>query len=260
MKKSFLLYANYLQQIEMLDMAQRGELLTALLQYASGRPAEECCDGYNGVVMMAFSFIRAQIDRDADQYEKKCEKARESARKRWDANASKETGGNAKNANASKRMRTHPNVSESMPSHANAQNAMHNDNDNENDNEKEITHRVSNKEKANAHTKAQSLAGEKDNDVFTPPTPQEVEEYARECGNQIDAERFVNYYGSIGWKTGGNPITDWQAAARNWMHNQSPVKSKQPAPPGRQNFQNREIDYDGLLRMADFSRKSTASG
>jgi len=32
-----------------------------------------------------------------------------------------------------------------------------------------------------------------------------------------EAEKFFNYYESIGWKKGGNPIENWQAAAEGWM-------------------------------------------
>ena len=239
MKKSFLLYANYLQQIEMLSMEQRGELLTALLQYASGCPAEECCDGYDGMVRMAFSFIRAQIDRDTAEYEKKCNKLRENAKKRWEAAAEKKDSN--KNAKASKRMQLH----------TNAKNAMHNDNDY--DNEKENTHRVSIKENANAHTPSDPKSAGEDNDVFTPPTPDEVRTYAAEYGGQIDAERFVNYYQSINWMVGNNQITDWKAAARNWMNSQAPPRPKQGTIINRfQNFKQREVDYDAIV--ADLAR------
>ncbi|WP_412476167.1 transcriptional regulator [Flavobacterium sp. TBRC 19031] len=34
-----------------------------------------------------------------------------------------------------------------------------------------------------------------------------------------EAEKFFNYYESNGWLVGGkNPMVDWQAAAKNWMH------------------------------------------
>lgn len=51
---------------------------------------------------------------------------------------------------------------------------------------------------------------------FAPPSTQEVESYARENGLRVDAQRFVNYYTSIGWKVGKNPMKDWHAAVRTW--------------------------------------------
>ena len=35
--------------------------------------------------------------------------------------------------------------------------------------------------------------------------------------SEIEAEKFFNYYESIGWKKGKNPIENWQAAAESWM-------------------------------------------
>lgn len=62
---------------------------------------------------------------------------------------------------------------------------------------------------------------------FTPPTIQEVQEYCQEKGYTLEAERFVDYYTSIGWKVGKNPMKDWKAALRNWAKKEAP----QPAPP-----------------------------
>ena len=59
------------------------------------------------------------------------------------------------------------------------------------------------------------------------PTAQEVATYMQGqttlCPNasvaQAQAQRFINYYQSNGWKVGRHPMQDWQAAARNWLLN-----------------------------------------
>lgn len=51
---------------------------------------------------------------------------------------------------------------------------------------------------------------------FIPPTADEVRAYAKEKGFSIDAERFVNFYESKGWKVGSSPMKDWRASVRNW--------------------------------------------
>ena len=51
---------------------------------------------------------------------------------------------------------------------------------------------------------------------FKPPTIEEVRAYCQERGNNVDAERFVDYYTSNGWKVGKNPMKDWKAAVRTW--------------------------------------------
>ena len=51
---------------------------------------------------------------------------------------------------------------------------------------------------------------------FTPPSVDEVRAYCQERGNNVDAERFIDYYTSNGWKVGKNPMKDWKAAVRTW--------------------------------------------
>lgn len=51
---------------------------------------------------------------------------------------------------------------------------------------------------------------------FTPPSLDEVRAYCQERGNNVDAERFVDYYTSNGWHVGKNPMKDWKAAVRTW--------------------------------------------
>ena len=51
---------------------------------------------------------------------------------------------------------------------------------------------------------------------FTPPSVDEVAAYCRERGNAVDAQRFVDFYASKGWKVGNAGMKDWRAAVRNW--------------------------------------------
>ena len=54
---------------------------------------------------------------------------------------------------------------------------------------------------------------------FTPPALDEVKAYIAEKGYRVDAERWVAYYESNGWKVGRNPMKDWKAAVRTWATN-----------------------------------------
>jgi hypothetical protein len=49
--------------------------------------------------------------------------------------------------------------------------------------------------------------------TFVAPT---VEELKNEFPN-LDAQRFHDFYASKGWMVGKNKMTDWKAAARNWL-------------------------------------------
>ena len=51
---------------------------------------------------------------------------------------------------------------------------------------------------------------------FIKPTVEEVRAYCRERNNNVDAERFVDYYEANGWKVGKSSMKDWKATVRNW--------------------------------------------
>ena len=54
---------------------------------------------------------------------------------------------------------------------------------------------------------------------FKPPSVDEVRAYCRERKNMVDAEKFIDYYTSNGWKVGKNSMKDWKAAVRTWERN-----------------------------------------
>lgn len=49
-----------------------------------------------------------------------------------------------------------------------------------------------------------------------PPTVEEVAEYCRSRGNNIDAEEFVNYYDGCSWYRGKTKITNWKNVIITW--------------------------------------------
>ena len=54
---------------------------------------------------------------------------------------------------------------------------------------------------------------------FVPPSIDEVKAYCEERQNGLDAEHFVDYYTSKGWKVGKSPMKDWRSAVRTWERN-----------------------------------------
>lgn len=54
---------------------------------------------------------------------------------------------------------------------------------------------------------------------FTKPTIEEVVDYCNERNNDVDAEKFYDYYSSNGWKVGKNSMKDWKASVRTWEKN-----------------------------------------
>jgi len=68
---------------------------------------------------------------------------------------------------------------------------------------------------------------------FVPPTPEQVREYMDGRGERIDADAFVDYYASKGWRVGHQPMKDWQAAARGWYRRDRERNPEQPPPKPR---------------------------
>lgn len=60
---------------------------------------------------------------------------------------------------------------------------------------------------------------------FSEPTVEEVSAYCRERGNNIDPQRFVDYYTSNGWMVGKNKMKDWRAAVRNWVRRSKEISN-----------------------------------
>lgn len=53
------------------------------------------------------------------------------------------------------------------------------------------------------------------------PTTEEVRTYFQDNNfPELEAQKFFNYFSSVGWLVGGKiPMIDWQAAAQNWIIN-----------------------------------------
>lgn len=57
------------------------------------------------------------------------------------------------------------------------------------------------------------------NKRFKKPTLEEIKEYCKERNNNIDAQRFIDFYESKDWMIGKNKMKDWKAAIRTWEKN-----------------------------------------
>lgn len=85
---------------------------------------------------------------------------------------------------------------------------------------------------------------EKKKNIST-PTNDEVKSYfLQENFPELEANKFFNYFSSVGWLVGGKtPMVDWQAAANNWILNANKFTSLEP-PPDRAKHLNTGNDKD----------------
>lgn len=216
-KNSFIIYTEYMEHIEMLDMEQRGILMTALMCYQMEQELPEM----DGMTKMCFSFIKARVDRDNEAYQEKCRKNAENGAK----------GGRPKKANGFEEKRTVSEKANGFSENPTKPKKADTDTDIDTDIKEKVSPKGDTKKKSTQR--------------FSPPTVAQVKKFCDDHGYHLDAQRFVDYYTSNGWRVGRNKMKDWQAAARNWAKKNDTVVSGTKF----SNYQSeRRTDYDDIER------------
>lgn len=87
---------------------------------------------------------------------------------------------------------------------------------------------------------------------FKPPTIQEVKSYCEERKNNVDYQKFYEYYSIANWKDSkGNPVKNWkQKMIANWEKPISkPQEDKLPSYDSSRNTEMSQEDENELLRL-----------
>lgn len=233
MRDGFILHEKTMTQVALLDDAQAGELLKAMIAHYKGEEMDT-----SQIVSIVMVDAKERMDADTEAYERvsasRSEAGRAGAEARWGcqndgndmANDGKAMANDSKRiANDSKQMANDGvSVSVSVP--------------------------VSVDTKENSPTESKRKA-------FVPPTVEEVRAYCIERQNTVDAEQFVDFYASKGWKVGSQAMKDWKACVRTWEKRET---QKPAAPPGRKvnKFINFERNTDNDVYVA--ALKARAEG
>lgn len=128
-KNSFVFYNEWEEPLSMLDSADQGRVMMAMIHYQQGI-VDDLSD--SPAASMAFNFIKIAMDKDRAKWEETCSRRSDAGKKaadaRWEADAKRTNRikENAKNANRINRIKE------------NANDANDADNDNEYDNENDI--------------------------------------------------------------------------------------------------------------------------
>lgn len=200
-REYFCAYHSYIKQCKGLSDGELGRLFRALLEYsASGKVPE-----LNGRESVAFDFMSANIDRDAESYKDTCNRNRENVSKRYE------------------RIRANTTVYETYQ-------------EKEEEKEKE---ELLKKDISNEISKKSTRQKK-----FVPPTVEEVAAYCLERKNKVDAAYFVDHYTSNGWKVGKQNMKDWKAAVRTWEKNgyNQPSKKQDAVEPNDYSFDLEEYE------------------
>ena len=87
-KKGFLLYKSLYEPVKDLSQEEKGQLFDAIFYY---QIHSEEMPNMTPLVKMAFGFFKNQFNVDQEKYNTRCEKARESIKKRWNKTNEKDT-------------------------------------------------------------------------------------------------------------------------------------------------------------------------
>lgn len=183
MSDSFIIYTSYLKIFEQLTDAQLGQLTRHMLSFAKTGKEPSIEDP---LVKLSFAFIKDDMERNQRKYEEKCERLRANARKRWDKKQL--------DSEASEDMQKHTNVCKSMQMHANAQIAMHNDNDNEYVNDNVDDNDVSKETNILEPSKEASMQSFSEKNVCAASEPQKSSEKKKSKKGEIDYAAIKDYW------------------------------------------------------------------
>lgn len=203
-RKNFLLYIDHLQAtLPLLTMEERGELFTALTAHALDAEVNITSDK----ALMAYNIMAGAMDANFEKYEKTVEKRRAAAQVRYN-----------NDANACKSMQVHANAGDTdtvTDTDTKTVTKTVTDTDTVTDTLYESNGCIG----ANAPTTTKTV-----DRAFKKPTVEEVQSYCEAGGYNVDAEAFVDYYETTGWKVGRNSMKDWRAAVRTWARKKSKRK------------------------------------
>ena len=183
MSDSFIIYTSYLKIFEQLTDEQLGQLTRHMLSFAKTGKEPSIEDP---LVKLSFAFIKDDMERNQRKYEEKCERLRANARKRWDKKQL--------DSEASEDMQKHTNVCKSMQMHANAQIAMHNDNDNEYVNDNVDDNDVSKETNILEPSKEASMQSFSRKNVCAAAEPQKSSEKKKSKKGEIDYAAIKDYW------------------------------------------------------------------
>ena len=131
----------------------------------------------DGAAAQVFQIMHADIDRNAEKYQRTVERNRKNVQKRWEKG---DTTGIRAGNQSDTNLKPEPLNSKQKPKHEG--------------------------DMADKPPRAPR---------FTPPTLAEVQAYVSERHSSVDPQGFVDFYAAKGWLVGKAPMKDWKAACRN---------------------------------------------
>lgn len=226
----------YLEEMELLNDAEFGRLIRALLKYSMTGEIPSL----SGSERVLFPRVKMQEDRYQASYEElsdtRSEAGKKGAAKRWGKNKSADNSDSPANSKNGKANFANGKDSKAIP--ANGKNG---------NTETDTENNVIPSNDGNKSMGDKSPARKR----FIPPTLEQVQEYCAQRHNSVDPQRWFDYYSANGWKVGKNPMKDWKAAVRTWERNgyQAPSMSQQQKSTGSENWSRGKSKADQMIDL-----------
>ena len=202
-KNNFIMYKDFKTTLDLLSNEQAGKLIKAVYAYVNGRVEPNFKDG---MLKIAFNILKTQLERDLELYKKKVRASQENGKlggrpKKEKPKEPKEPTRLNDNPAKNKKPRKGDSVSVSVS-----------DSVNDSDILKEKDMSIPDKPK-------------KSTKRFIIPTVKEIEEYCNERKNNVNPNKFFDFYESKGWLVGKNKMKNWKAAVRTWENKNNTPRS-----------------------------------
>lgn len=88
---------------------------------------------------------------------------------------------------------------------------------------------------------------------FVPPTIEQIAAYCKERGNDVDPQKFFDYFTESGWiDSQGKPVKNWKQKIITWEGRGNIRPLPKPSTPKKNrfcNFDQRDTDYDKIEKM-----------
>jgi hypothetical protein len=193
-KNSFILYTDQKEVVDKLTDEQAGKLMKALYQYSENGTMPEL----DTLLEIAIIPIKQSIDKNNEKWEEERQKRSEAGR----LGGLKKAKNQQASSDAKQSQAMLSNAKECQAELSNAKECLANQAVYVNVSDNVIKEKIDKKESPKK--------------TFVKPTVDEVRTYCRERRNNVNAENFINFYESKGWKVGNTPMKDWKACVRTW--------------------------------------------
>lgn len=218
--ESITIYRNMVDSVRNLDQTDFQPIVMAIFDFAlDGKEPENLTPMQYAV----FNMTRVNIEKSNERRRSKAEfekKRRE--RKKAEREAIKSNSVDNAWTSVDKRGQCVDNESECVDKRGDKEKEKVKVKENEKENEKEkekekekVKENLSNNSN-NIYMCGEKISPQTPRKKFIKPTVEEVRNYCLERKNNVDPEKFIDFYEAKDWYIGKNKMKDWKAAVRTW--------------------------------------------